>query len=821
LSERTERCLAGRVGRMKAASVNKQRVSWSSKGRGLGSLGQGAAWELPLLCWARVYRGNPAACPLCCASWVLREELPLLCWARVHCGNPAACPLCCASWVLREELPLLRGCQAWLKTPFQYPGNSDIMLRCPAGTLSEPNSIKENHVVYRQYGFIAPSSELATTADEAVAKALEIGFPVALKIVSPDIIHKTDVGGVELDLTSEEEVRVAFGRIRDSVRARAPEAQIEGISVEEMCSGGTEIIIGLNNDPQFGPTIMFGLGGIFAEILHDVSFRVLPITRSDAGAMIEEIQGAAVLKGFRGQPPVSKAMLVDLLMNAGRMGMDLADRLDAVDFNPILVWGDEHRVLDAKILLRENGSALRHSEPDISYLDLFFKATSVAVIGASGTPGKIGNAVLDSLANHGYEGQVYPVNPRRDEILGLKAYPSLSAIPEAVELVVVTVGLRQVPDLLRECPDKGVHAMVIISGGGKELGGEAEAVEAEIARLAREHDVRIVGCNCIGVFDGETRLDTPFQTHARLTRPPSGTVSIITQSGTMGAALLEVFGRAGVSKLVSYGNRIDVDEADLLAYLADDPSTKVIVSYIEGLKEGRKFLSTASRVAQEKPIVVFKAGRTPRASSAALSHTGFLGGSHRVWEGAFKQAGLIAVDSFEELHAVGKALAMQPRAKGPQVAMMSNGAGTMIQAIDLFPEYGLELAALSENTLTTLNEAYPPFYVVQNPLDLTGSAVTADYVVGIETLLDDPNTDLLMAWFVFPNSAMEEDVIEALADLNQRYDKPMVCGGFGGSYTVRMARAIEARRLPVYHRVREWVAAAMGLAHQPGSVWRG
>jgi len=675
--------------------------------------------------------------------------------------------------------------------------------------------------VYRQYGFIAPRSELATNADEAAAKALAVGFPVALKIVSPDIIHKTDVGGVQLGLASADDVRAAFRRIQTSVRDKAPEARITGISVEEMCAGGTEIIIGLNNDPQFGPTIMFGLGGIFAEALHDVRFRVLPITTANAADMIDEIQGHAILEGYRGQPSVSKTMLVDLLMNASRMGMDLADRLDSVDFNPILVWGNEHRVLDAKILLRADSKHLSHAEPDTSHLDLFFKAKSVAVIGASGSAGKIGNAVLDSLANHGYQGRVYPVNPRRDEIMGLRAYPSLSAIPDPVELVVATIGLRQVPGLLRECPSKGVHAMVIISGGGKELGGESEAVEAEIAHLARDHAVRIVGCNCIGVFDGDTRLDTPFQIHSRMKRPPMGPVSIITQSGTMGAALLEAFCDVGVSKMVSYGNRIDVDEADLLSYLADDPTTKVIASYIEGLKQGRKFLSAASKVAQQKPIVVFKAGRTARASSAALSHTGFLGGSHRVWEGAFNQAGIIAVDSFEELHAASKALAMQPRAQGRRVAMMSNGAGTMIQAIDLFPEYGLELAPVSEDTLSTLREAYPPFYVVQNPLDLTGSAVTADYVAGISALLDDPDADLLMAWFVFPNSAMEEDIIKALADLNDQYEKPMVCGGFGGPYAEQMSRAIQARGLPVYDSVREWVAAAMALSHRPGPVWKG
>lgn len=666
---------------------------------------------------------------------------------------------------------------------------------------------------YQKYGFIAPRGGIATSADETAALATRLGFPVVLKIVSPDIIHKTDMGGVELGLDSEDGVRAAFSRIMSSIGEKMPQVRIEGISVEEMCEEGIEIIIGLNNDEQFGPIVMFGLGGIFTEVLHDVVFRVLPITQDDARDMIQEIRGRPILEGYRGQPPVSKEMLVELLLNAGRMGLDLVDRLESVDLNPIVVWEDHHRVLDAKILLRSERVAITESEPNTSYLNTFFKAESVALIGASATLGKIGNAVLDSLAKHEYKGKVYPVNPGRDEVMGLKAYPSLSSIPDAVDLVVVTIALSMVPDIISECAAKGVHNMIIISGGGKELGGERKELEATIKSLAKQNDLRIIGCNCIGVFDGETRLDTFFQVHERMARPKKGPIAMFTQSGTVGAAFLEAVQDVGVSKFVSYGNRIDVDEADLIAYLANDPNTEVIACYIEGLGDGRKFLSTARQVSEKKPIVVFKAGRSRQAARASISHTGFFGGTYGVSEGAFRQANLVTVDSFEELLAVAKALALQPRARGPKIAMISNGAGTMVQAMDLLEEYGLEMGPLAVESVAKLETVYPPYYLVQNPIDVTGSATSADYEIGIRTLLEDSNVDIVMPWFVFQDTPLDEGIVDVLGKLSEGYDKPILCGAMGGEYTQRISRAIEQENVPVYHSIREWVAAARGLAH--------
>lgn len=666
--------------------------------------------------------------------------------------------------------------------------------------------------MWREYGFDAPRGAVVTTAPEAVAIAERIAFPVVLKIESPDIIHKTDIGGVALHLRSPREVEEGFHRVLASVRQRAPQARIEGVRVEEMCTQGVEVIIGLIADPQFGPCIMFGLGGVLTELLEDVSFRVLPLTAASASEMLDEIRGRRVLEGYRGQPPVSKEMLTDLLLKAARLGIDLGDRLDSVDLNPVAVWDDQHRVLDAKVLLRSTGEVPRDQEPNVDHLGGFFTPRSVALIGASATPGKIGHAVLDSLIRGGYDGKVYPVNPTHSELLGLRVYPSLLDIPEPVDLVVVTVSLGAVPGLIGQCASRGIHNLLIVSGGGKELGGENQRLEASIAALAQQHGIRIIGPNCIGVLNGETGLDTFFQVRERMIRPRAGRIAMITQSGTVGCAFLEAGEHIGISKFVSYGNRVDVDEADLMAYLVEDPSTEVIACYVEGFANGRKFLRAAERVSRRKPVVVFKSGRSPQGAQASVSHTGFFGGKYGVCKGAFKQARLIDVDSIEELYMAAKALVLQPPAPGNRVAMISNGAGTVVQAIDLLETHDLEMATLSPSVLSELRERFPPYFVIQNPIDVTGSATADHYRVGIEALLADPHVDIVMPWFVFQDTPLGEDIVDVLAELGRQRAKPIVCGAVGGPYTDKMCRALEAANIPVARAVAEWVAAARALS---------
>jgi len=290
-------------------------------------------------------------------------------------------------------------------------------------------------------------------------------------------------------------------------------------------------------------------------------------------------------------------------------------------------------------------------------------------------------------------------------------------------------------------------------------------------------------------------------------------MGFITQSGTWGCAFLEEARIAGVSRMVSYGNRVDVDEGDLVAHLAEDPATTVIGSYIEGLGDGRKFLEAAGRaIGAGKPVVVFKTGRTSQSAKASVSHTGAYGGSYRVYEGVFSQHDIILTDSFHQLYAASETLATQPVPAGNRVAMVSNGAGPMVNAMDHFQKKGLELATLARNSVASMKEHFSFFYIVENPVDVTGSATAADYQYVINTLMEDENVDIIMPFFVFQDTPLDESIVERLEKLNGLKKKPILCCAVGGPYTLKMSDAIRKTGVPVYPNVVQWVAAASAMA---------
>ena len=665
-----------------------------------------------------------------------------------------------------------------------------------------------------EYGIKVPKYALVTNSDEAVQKSKEIGFPLVAKIVSPDILHKTDVGGVKVGLSSEDEVKQAFDDMFNRLKEKF---DVKGVLLEKMVPKGVELIVGLQNDSQFGPSIMVGLGGIYTELFKDVSFRVLPVSKAEATRMLESLRGKDILKGFRGSKPVDLDMLSEAIVNIGTLGVDMAGKYESIDFNPVVVYPDSYYVVDAKIILKDKASddAISMASPDSSYMDLFFNAKSVALIGASPEVGKIGNSVMESLAKHDYKGKVFPVNAKGyPEIMGVKAYKNLMEIQEPVDVVIVTVDLKFVPDLLVECGKKNIHNMVVISGGGKELGGERAAIEKRVQDLSRELKVRIIGPNCIGIFNGENRLDCAFQGHLRMLRPKQGNVSFLSQSGTVGIAFMETSDAFGLSKMISYGNRSDVDEADMIHYLAQDPSTNVIGLYVEGLGDGRKFMNSAKNVIKQyqKPIVVFKNGRSTKGAKQAASHTGSLGGSFAVISGAFEQTGIISVDSYEELTSSLKALTWQPVPKGNKIAMVTNGAGPIIAAIDNFERLNLELAQLSDQTKKSFKEHYPATYVIGNPCDVTGSASADDYRFAIQAFMDDPNIDIIMPWFVFQDDPLEEKIVDILADFQKQKKKPILVGAMGGPFTEKISKKIEEFNIPVYQSVITWITAAGSLA---------
>ena len=673
--------------------------------------------------------------------------------------------------------------------------------------------------ILKKYKISVPGYSLATSVEQAAKDAKKLGFPLVMKVVSPQILHKTDVGGVKVGIDNLTDVKNTFNDMHGRL-SKKKGVNLKGILLEKMVPKGVELIVGIQNDPQFGPVIMVGIGGVLTEIFKDVAFRMLPITTSDAKSMLNELKGSKILKGFRGDKPIDLNMLAKALVQIGKIGVDNADYINSIDFNPIVVYPKSYNVVDAKIILNKEikKNSISRAKPNITYMEKFFTPESVALVGASSKPGKIGNSVLDALGKQDFKGKVYPINPKEESILGIKCYPSLDVIEDKIDLVVICVNLSVTVQIMKTCAKKGIHNVVIISSNGKELGGDRARIEAEIKELSLKHKIRVIGPNCIGMFNAANRLDTTFFDNTRMVRAKLGNVAFLSQSGTMGISMLETADTFGLSKMISYGNRSDVDEADMIWYLANDPQTKVIALYVEGFGDGRKFINTAKRVMKEKkkPIVIWKSGRTEAGAKQAASHIGSLGGSNPIIMGAFKQAGIITVDSYQELTGVIKALAWQPPAKGNHVAMCSNGAGPIVACIDYLERMKMKIPPLSPQVLKKINNHFSTTYVIGkngNPIDVTGGATANDYKFIIQQFYNEKNVDIIMPWLAFQDNPLEESIVKHLAAFSKKRKKPLLIGSNGGSYTAKMSRLIEKHRIPVYDDLRTWVTAASALSN--------
>jgi 3-hydroxypropionyl-CoA synthetase (ADP-forming) len=321
--------------------------------------------------------------------------------------------------------------------------------------------------ILKTYGVKVPPFALVTSVEDAVKQAKKIGFPIVMKVVSPQILHKTEVGGVKVGIDNVNDVKKTFTDMYGRL-SKKKGVDVKGILLEKMVPKGVELIVGIQNDPQFGPIIMVGLGGIMTEVMKDVAFRMLPITTSDAKSMINELKGAKLLKGFRGSAPIDINMVAKMLVDIGKLGVENADYVNSIDFNPVIVYPKSHFVVDAKIILNNKikKDSISKAKPNITSMETFFTPKSVALVGASATPGKIGNSVLDALGKQDYKGKVYPINPKQKSILGIKCYPSLDAIDAKIDLVVVCIDLSACGPIMKTCAKKGIHNVVIVSGGG-------------------------------------------------------------------------------------------------------------------------------------------------------------------------------------------------------------------------------------------------------------------------------------------------------------------------------------------------------------------
>lgn len=434
-------------------------------------------------------------------------------------------------------------------------------------------------------------------------------------------------------------------------------------------------------------------------------------------------------------------------------------------------------------------------------LRYFFEPRSVAVLGASRQIRKFGHTIFKNFVRSGFQGKVYPINPKATDILGQKAYPSLADVPGHVDLAVIALPAAIVIKAFKDCIDKGVKAVVVISGGFKETGPEGIQREVELTKLAKESGVRLIGPNCIGVYDPRTQVDTLFLPSYRLKRPTPGDIAFITQSGAFGSAVLDwaAAKNVGISKFVSFGNMADVSESELLEFLAEDKDTKCIVAYLEGVRDGLHFIDVARQVTAVKPLVILKGGTTYAGQMATLSHTGSLAGNPALISGIFSQLGIIQAHNVEGLFDAARALAYQPLPKGPRLAIVTNAGGFGVLASDHAERAGIPLTKLSDHTRAELKQVVPPNSSLSNPVDLTGSANEEDYGNVLNIIAQDPGVDILLVMVLVQTSSIESDVVDILTEVNEVYsDKPLIACTVGGDYTESTLRMLEDNQIPSF-----------------------
>ena len=409
-------------------------------------------------------------------------------------------------------------------------------------------------------------------------------------------------------------------------------------------------------------------------------------------------------------------------------------------------------------------------------LGAFFSPSGVAIVGASRDQNKLGFGVVKNLHDCGYQGGIYPVNPRGGEILGYICYPSVLDVPDPVELAVLIVPVAATPGVMEACGKRGIRAAIVVSGGFRESGPEGARIEAEVASVARRYGMRLMGPNCIGVIDTTTPLDTSF-----VAMPQPGNIGFFSQSGAICGGLINWTRgrRIGFSRFVSLGNQADVNETDILEFLADDTHTRVLAAYLEGVSDGVRFTAAARRVSASKPIVVLKVGGTSDGTRAVSSHTGALAGSEQAYQAAFGQAGIIRAGTVEELLDWCHALSCQPLPTGDGMAVLTNAGGPGVLAVDALQRAGLHLASLEASTLGALQTRFPPECALHNPVDLLAAADAAGYADALGLLLADKNVSGVVVLHV-PHVLVDAPrVLEAIGRTAQAQAKPVVASLFG------------------------------------------
>ena len=675
----------------------------------------------------------------------------------------------------------------------------------------------EGKLVCDAYGITVPKEGVATTAAEAVKLATGMGFPVVLKIVSPEILHKTEAGGVLVGVKSAADVEAGFATIMASAKKYDAKANLQGVQVQQMIIGGQEVIIGAVTDQSFGKLVAFGLGGILVEVLKDITFRLAPATKADALSMLDGIGAASILKGVRGGDAVNRDALAALIENVSQLVSDFP-QVAEMDLNPVFASRNGAIAADVRIVLDFTPPVERYrptQQEIVRQMNKVMKPDSVAVIGASDETGKIGNSVMKNLINGGYKGKIYPINPSADKIMGLQAYKSVADVPGEIDIAVFAIPAKFVAGALKEVGEKRIAGAILIPSGYAETGNMAGQVE--LVEIARKYGVRLMGPNIYGFYYTPKNLCATFCTAYDV----KGKAALSSQSGGIGMAIIG-FSRSakmGVSAIVGLGNKSDIDEDDLLTFFEQDDNTEIIAQHCEDLKDGRSFAEVAKRVSKKKPVVMLKAGRTSMGARAASSHTGALAGNDKIYEDVLRQSGVIRARSLRDLLEFARGIPKLPTPKGENVVIITGAGGSGVLLSDACVDNGLSLMAMPPDLDAAFRKFIPPFGAAGNPVDITGGEPPKTYQNTVRLGLEDPRIHALILGYwhtiVTPPMVFAKIMVEVVEEMRAKgIHKPVVASLAGDVEVEEAAEYLYDHGIPAYAYSTEIPVAVLGAKYQ-------
>ncbi|HSA37682.1 MAG TPA: acetate--CoA ligase family protein, partial [Methanoregula sp.] len=615
----------------------------------------------------------------------------------------------------------------------------------------------EGYGLLKSAGIPVPGFSVVTTAADARKAADTIGYPVVMKVISQQVVHKSDAGGVIINIRSPSEAIAAFEQITRDVKARVPGAVIDGIIVEQQLPPGLEMIIGGKTDPTFGKVITIGAGGTLVELLRDVAIRVLPVEEFEIRTMVRELRSYRLIQGYRNQPARDEQAFVSVITAAARWFFS-SPQIVEFDLNPLVLYENGGCVVDARVYT-DHAPALVVADERPALPDQLPALHSIAVVGASQDPNKVGYAITRNLLP--FSGTIYPVNPKASGILGRKAYPSLLEIPEHVDMAVIAIPARGVPQVIREAGEKKIPLAVIVSSGFREAGDQGRTIEEEMLAVARQYGVRIMGPNCLGLMLPHQGINTTFDPVS----PKPGNIAFISQSGAMITTIVDwsLPEEIGLSAVLSVGNQADLTFEDFVQFAGNDSHTKAIILYIEQVRYGRRFLETAGRITSKKPIVAIKAGSSAVGQKAAASHTGSLAGSHAVYMAAFRQAGIIPVHSIREAFQAAELLASEGYPKGTRAVVITNAGGFGVLSSDYADNYGIGMVRFSDELVNELDTVLPPNWSRANPIDMVGDSSADRFAKTFDIMIK--NQDLWDIAFVIAVPSAISDPIRVANEI--------------------------------------------------------